>query len=200
MNLAPTRLAAVALCALLVTTAPAAVACGGGDGESDGHTSTARAEACATTWGSLPQHLARTTVKQVTDVRAGRHRCYDRLVVDVGGKGRGRLGYYVAYVDRVVFDGSGRRVPLRGGARLQVVVNAPAYDVHADPTYTPDDQRELADVTGYQTFRQIAWAGTFEGQTSLGLGVRARLPVRAFVLTDADGGRRLVVDVAHSWE
>jgi hypothetical protein len=49
-------------------------------------------------------------------------------------------------------------------------------------------------VTGYQTFRQVAWAGTHHGTTSIGLGVRARLPFRVFTLPD-----RIVVDVAHRW-
>ncbi|ADG76293.1 hypothetical protein Cfla_3416 [Cellulomonas flavigena DSM 20109] len=32
-----------------------------------------------------------------------------------------------------------------------------------------------------------------------GLGVRARLPFRAFVLAGPGSGSRLVVDVAHQW-
>ena len=54
-------------------------------------------------------------------------------------------------------------------------------------------------MAGYQTFRQVADAGSFEGQTTVGLGVRARLPFRAFILAGPDGGSRLVVDVAHLW-
>ena len=45
-----------------------------------------------------------------------------------------------------------------------------------------------------RTFRQVAWANSFQGLTSAGLGVRARLPVRAFTLPD-----HLVVDIAHAW-
>jgi hypothetical protein len=54
-------------------------------------------------------------------------------------------------------------------------------------------------VTGYSTFRQVAWAGTFEGQTTVGLGVRARLPFRVFTLAGPGSGSRLVIDVAHRW-
>jgi hypothetical protein len=54
-------------------------------------------------------------------------------------------------------------------------------------------------VSGYRTFRQAAWAGTYEGQTTIGVGVRARLPMRVFVLNGPGGERHLVVDVAHSW-
>jgi hypothetical protein len=57
-------------------------------------------------------------------------------------------------------------------------------------------------VAGFSTFRQVAWAGSFEGQTTLALGVRARLPVRVFVLNGvpaSDLGPRMVIDVAHRW-
>jgi hypothetical protein len=68
---------------------------------------------------------------------------------------------------------------------------------HGSPAYTPANRAELANVAGYQTFRQVAWAGSFEGYTSVGLGVRARLPFRAFTLAGPGGGSRLVIDVAH---
>jgi hypothetical protein len=54
-------------------------------------------------------------------------------------------------------------------------------------------------VAGYSTFRQVAFTGSFEGQTLIGLGVRARLPMRAFVLDGPGDGSRLVIDVAHRW-
>jgi hypothetical protein len=54
-------------------------------------------------------------------------------------------------------------------------------------------------VTDYRTFRQVAFAGSFEGQTTIGLGVRARLPFRVLTLTGPGTSSRIVVDVAHSW-
>jgi hypothetical protein len=90
-------------------------------------------------------------------------------------------------------------VPLRGGAKLLVIVKAPAYDVNGNDTYKPANEKELCDVAGYRTFRQVAWAGTFEGQTTIGLGLRARLPMRAFVLNGPGARHRLIVDVAHHW-
>lgn len=180
------RLVALALAAGLTPVAATATA------------PAASATSCEATWGSLVKARPSYTGKQVTDIRSGRHRCFDRLVVDVNGEGKGRLGYQVSYVKRVRADGSGKLVPLRGGARLRVIVNAPAYDENG-VTYAPANRRELVDVTGYRTFRQVAWAVSFEGQTTLGLGVRARLPMRAFVLRGPGAGRRVVVDVAHRW-
>ncbi len=175
-----TALAALALGAGLLVATPTA----------------ASAAYCGQVWGSTPEAVTTLSAATVTGVRSGRHTCFDRLVVDL----RGRVaGYDVRYVPQVTSDGSGALVPLRGGARLQVVVTAPAYDENGAPTYRPASRRELVDVAGYRTFRQVAWAGTFEGYTTLGLGVRARLPFRVLTLAGPGGGSRLVVDVAHRW-
>jgi hypothetical protein len=146
---------------------------------------------CGITWGSLAKSASPTSTGELTGIRAGRHDCYDRLVFDVRGPVD---GFWVSYVDEVTEDGSGLPVPLRGGAKLLVAVQAPAYDEAGNPTYTYPDKAELVNVAGFQTFRQVAWAGSFEGQTSVGLGVRARLPFRVFTLPG-----RVVVDVAHFW-
>lgn len=154
---------------------------------------------CGLWWGSLdkvtPFHYTDGTV---ANVRAGRHDCFDRLVVDIDNVGD-TVGYQVRYVDEVVHEGSGKVVPLRGGARLQITFQAPAYDENGTPTYLPGNPKELVNVNRWDTFRQAGWAGSFEGQTTLGLGVRARLPYRVFVLDGPQDGARLVVDVAHRW-
>lgn len=159
---------------------------------------TASATVCEAHWGSLVKQRDPYTSKQIIDIRSGQHLCFDRLVIDVNGSGRGEPGYRVTYVEQVAKDGSGAIVPLRGGARLRIIIKAPAY-AHRELTYQASNWRELVDVSSYRTFRQVAWAGTFEGQTTIGLGVRAKLPMRVFVLNDPDGGRRVVVDVAHLW-
>lgn len=151
---------------------------------------------CPRGWGSLPEANSRMTAAPITNVRTGRHACFDRLVVDVRGRAP---GYDVRYVTNVTQDGSGFVVPLRGGAKLQIVVRAPAYDAAGQPTYRPANKRELTNVSGYKTFRQVAYAGSFEGQTTIGLGVRARLPFRVFTLPGTGSTSRLVVDVAHNW-
>ena len=173
--------AAVLLSAVTVTTAATATA--------------ASAPYCGIYWGSVPKAQEPTAVAPLTNVRAGRHECFDRLVFDMSAKAD---GFRVGYVPEVYTDGAGFLVPLRGGAKLQVIVIAPDNDNY-QRTYLPANRAELVDVTGWQTFRQIAWAGSFEGQSTVGLGVRARLPFRVFTLDGPGGGSRIVVDVAHYW-
>ncbi|MHA7281069.1 AMIN-like domain-containing (lipo)protein [Arthrobacter sp. MDT2-2] len=156
----------------------------------------ASAAYCGITWGSTAKIAATTSTAPITNIRSGQHACFDRLVIDA----RGRVsGYRVAYVNQVAADGSGMVVPVRGGARLAVTLVAPSYDNAGRATYSPVNHRELVNVTSYSTFRQVAWAGSFEGYTTLALGVRARLPVRVFVVPGPGAGSRVVIDVAHRW-
>jgi hypothetical protein len=174
----------VALLSALVLSLPAAAATAA--------PAQAAAPYCGITWGSLDRTLPAGGLGQVVDVRAGRHSCFDRLVLDVSGDAP---DYWVSYVPEVRTDGAGHVVPLRGGARLEVVAGAPVAPT--DSWFRPDG--EIVDTAGYRTFRDVAFAGSFEGNTTVGLGVRARLPFRAFTLDGPGSGSRLVVDVAHRW-
>lgn len=151
---------------------------------------------CGLVWGSLAESNPAMSTASVTNVRTGQHYCFDRMVIDLNGP---VAGYTAQYVPVVVQDGSGFSIPLQGNAFLQVTVNAPSYDSNYNVTYSPAAKAELSNVAGYQTFRQVAYAGSFEGYTSIGLGVRARLPFRVFTLDGPGSGSRLVVDVAHFW-
>jgi hypothetical protein len=151
---------------------------------------------CGITWGSLPKeagnHQPALAGTELAGVRVGQQTCYDRLVLDVTGGTR--LGSFsVRYVNQVTSDGSGAVVPLRGGAFLEISVGVNNY---ASP---PAIRGDVANVTGFRTFRQVAGAGFHEGYTAEGLGVRARLPFRAFTLSGPGNTVRLVIDVAHAW-
>ncbi|TPQ20750.1 AMIN-like domain-containing (lipo)protein [Streptomyces sporangiiformans] len=157
---------------------------------------TSRATTCPTGWGSGAKGGVAAGAVPLKDIRTGRHDCFDRMVFDVPGGG-GDIGYYVRYVDRLYQDGSGRYIPVAGGAVLEIRVAAPSYEPDSGaPAYPGRVARPLpgVDIGGYRTFRDTRFAGSFEGETQVGLGVRARLPFRVIQLPD-----RLVVDVAHSW-
>jgi hypothetical protein len=152
---------------------------------------------CGITWGSVTNAVGETSQPGValTGVRTGRHGCYDRLVVDLNQL-RGFGGYMVEY--STLENGAGI-IPLRGAADLRIVVHAPARDEWGNATYQPSHPLNAVPVSGYRTFRQVAWTGSFEGNSVLGLGVRARLPFRVFTLDGPGSGGRLVIDVAHHW-
>jgi hypothetical protein len=151
---------------------------------------------CGITWGSLPKQAGNSAPavpgSELTAVRTGQHTCFDRLVLDVTGSTH--VGSYrVEYVSAVTSDGSGAVVPLRGGAFLQISVGVNNY------AYPPANTGDVANVSGFRTFRQVAAAGSFEGYTGEGLGVRARLPFRVFTVSGPGNTVRVVIDVAHAW-
>lgn len=150
---------------------------------------------CGITWGSLPKNGGALSPAPLTNVRGGRHDCYDRLVMDIRGA---ENGFQVRYVSQV-YDQGGTVVPLRGGAFLEIVLLDPAYDDTGASTYDPANPQELVNVSGWRTFRQVAWGGSYEGYTTIGLGARARLPFRVFSLAGPGSSSRIVLDVAHRW-
>jgi len=156
------------------------------------------ASTCGVTWGSLAHQSGQGPAFppiSLLAVRAGEHPCYDRIVFDLDGPAS---GYRVAY-GQVLTQGQGLPLALRGGASLSIVLFASTYDSNGVPTYSPADPGNLADVGGFRTFRQVAFGGSFEGYTTIGLGVRARLPFQVFNLAGPGAHSRVVVDVAHQW-
>ena len=142
---------------------------------------TAHAATCPTGWGSLPKVNSTSSQAHITSVRAGTNECYDRLVFDINGP---VAGWSVQYVDKVFAEGTGAVLPVTGGAKLEVIVRSLS------------DTNRMPSVNGFPTFRSVIYGGSFEGQTTVGLGVRARLPFRVFTLTNPS---RVVLDVAHHW-
>ena len=172
------------------TAAPAASAPSG-----PAASASAAAPYCGITWGSNPETTGdHTSSGLLTNLRSGRHACFDRLVVDL----RGKIKNYDVRYGAVYEPGTGDRIPLRG-TDIAIEVYAPAYDGDGNATYDPADDSEAVDVRGHRTFRQVAWGSSFEGSSTIGLGVRARLPLRAFVADGPGRGSRLVIDVAHAW-
>jgi hypothetical protein len=157
---------------------------------------------CGIYWGSLEkaEGTGPTFPTPIVNVRAGQHDCFDRVVVDLGGS---PVGYHVSYVPAVLGQGSGEPVALAGGAFLDVTLYAPTNDLDGNPTFSPDPAN-VVDVGGFRTVRQVVSAGSFEGYTTFGIGVRGRLPFRVFVLEGRGSGgpnvgSRLVIDIAHRW-
>lgn len=162
---------------------------------------------CSTVWGSLAKSgtpTGKQDLQFLLNVRSGQHPCYDRVVFDLTGNDSGPVGYSVKYVTSVANEATGKLVPLAGGARLKVVIDQGSFDHGSQSSaYNPTNPARLVNVAGYRTLRQVAWADNFEADTTttIGIGVRARLPMRAFLLPSATqfSGQRLVIDIAHHW-
>jgi hypothetical protein len=159
----------------------------------------AAAASCGITWGSLAKSGTHdASFDTLRNVRAGEHACFDRLVIDLA-RAPGFTAYDVRY-GTASGVGTGTAIPLRG-VDMAIVLRTHAEE-SGRPTFLPAKESEVVNVTGFRTFRQVAWGGSFEGTTVIGLGVRARLPMRVTVLPGAPGyptGARVVVDVAHVW-
>jgi hypothetical protein len=153
-------------------------------------------------WGSGPRQQLVLSSAPLYLVRVGRHDCYERVVVDLNGPDA--VGYAVRYVPVVREDGSGTPRPVAGKAALELVVGAPALGLD-DQGHQPGnvlaepgaDFFTAGQLAGWRSLREVRYAGSFEGQTTIAVGVRERVPFRVFTVLGArDQIRRVVLDVA----
>jgi hypothetical protein len=123
----------------------------------------------------------------LTSLRAGRHANFDRVVFQLDGP---IPSYYsVRYVPVVRLDGSGEPLQLRGTAFLEVVVRAPTHDQNNHPVLRPSRLRP-----NFPALREVNAPGSFEGQTTAGIGLTKQVGFRVLELTNPT---RIVVDLAH---
>ena len=111
---------------------------------------------------------------------------FDRFVI------RARFatpGYSVRYVRRVLSEGSGQPVRLRGTKRIRILIRNARGHTQGGTNLLPTVRTPLC-----PNLRQLKTAGDFEGIVSIGLGLSRKTGFRVFRLT---GPRRIVVDVAH---
>jgi hypothetical protein len=157
-------------------------------------------------WGTSARDDPTMSPEDLYQVRVGRHGSYDRIVFDVNGivEGPDVVGYHVAYVDgEVLADASGEPVPTRGPAALEIVVRAPwlgtggsGHQPWRQPPTVGDDLVPAAQLRGWATMREVAFAGSFEGQTTIAVGVSAELPFQVGAF-ERDGYSHVYVDIAH---
>ncbi|HEY0454217.1 AMIN-like domain-containing (lipo)protein [Actinophytocola sp.] len=158
--------------------------------------------ACGETqhWNTAGETAAPYSTAALYLVRAGQHDCYDRVVFDVNGPTD--VGYAVRYVPVVTVDGSGTPMPVPGKAALEVVLRA-AVQGYDDSGHQPgkvlaDTGDYLCSPTGWRSLRAVRFAGFFEGQSTLAVGVREKLPFRVTTQLDrANQVRRVILDIAH---
>jgi hypothetical protein len=154
-------------------------------------------------WSTGPKTAAPQSTDALYLVRTGKHDCYDRVVFDINGSAD--AGYSVRYVPVVTADGSGEPIPVPGTAALQVVVHAPAQGFdnagHQPGVFlakTGDYFYTESQLAGWSSLRAVRFAGSFEGQSTIAIGVSTTLPFQVSTQLDPTSQiRRVVVDIAH---
>ena len=155
------------------------------------------------TWNTAAESAGEYSSSALYNSRIGRHDCYDRVVFDVNGPGP--VGYDVRYVPVVSEDGSGKPIPVASEAALQVVVRAPAQGSQGDASghqpgvvFAPSGARlhGPGGLENWGCLREVRSAGSFEGQTTLAIGVRDKLPFRVDTWTDSNQTTHVSVDLA----
>ncbi|MCW2536043.1 MAG: uncharacterized protein JWQ26_1742 [Modestobacter sp.] len=126
----------------------------------------------------------------VTELRAGAHDGFDRVVFELAGQGT--PGWDVEYVDSATAEGTGAPIDLAGPVYLRVVLQGTSYPYESGST---EVTRGPVAVDGTSTVTGAFYDGTFEGQSLAYVGVRAQAPFRVYAL---DGPTRIVVEVATS--
>ncbi|WP_410597144.1 hypothetical protein [Amycolatopsis sp. lyj-23] len=137
-----------------------------------------------------PAQAADPATPTLTAIRTGNNTGFDRVVLDLGSGPAPAVSYQL--LDELTADASGEIVWLTGQYFINVAVTpATAHDASGNPTYPGPQKfrtRNLANVMA------IALTGDWEGQLSVGLGVRSRTAVNVFTLT---APTRVVIDIAH---
>jgi hypothetical protein len=124
----------------------------------------------------------------VTNLRAGRHARYDRVVVDISGA---LTGYRVGYVSKLVGGESGKPIHLQGNAFLAVRLSpAVAHGEAGHPLYMGPRRQ----VLGMPMLLGTALTEDFEDNVSFGLALERHTDFRVFTLS---GPSRLVIDIRH---
>ena len=147
-----------------------------------------------TTRGSLDNtatlHRWRGAGPDLTRVRVGRHRGFDRVVFQFDG---GRPSYHIGYRGLPVKGGSGQPIPVLGTTALQVDIGAHTVDM-TSASFPLTFRPTRALTPRYPALRQVRYGGEFEAQATFGVGLRGRSGFRVLELQNPT---RLAIDIAH---
>lgn len=126
----------------------------------------------------------------VTDIRIGRHDGFDRVVLEVDG--RGIPGWDTRYVDQAREQGSGFLVELAGDGVLEITLTGVGYpfDTGVEEYSGP---RRLASADT-EVVTEVVWDSTYEGSSVAFVGTDSTMPFRVYSLDDPV---RVVLEVAH---
>lgn len=139
---------------------------------------------------TLTQDASGEAQVMIDDVRLGMQDGYDRVVLDLSGKGA--AGWMVRYEAQPALDGSGTPVDLSGEFVLAVTTRGMAYPEPGGSAYDP--ALLLVDGGDLSTVTEVLRSAPFEGQVPVFIGTAREAPFRVFELSDP---QRLVIDIQH---
>lgn len=146
----------------------------------------------ATTTAAAPTASAtqpQTQTPLVVDARWGGHPTFDRIVIDLQGY---VPGVTVTPVAQLIYDGSGKPVPLAGKHFLEIRLNpAAGHDDAGNTVYRGPKLQQI----GLTKLKGIAMTGDYEGYVTFGAAFDTVPYYRAYTLHSPE---RLVVDISHA--
>ncbi|WP_374775921.1 hypothetical protein OG756_27090 [Streptomyces sp. NBC_01310] len=146
------------------------------------------APASASTHTAAAQAQAQTQTPLVVNARWGGHATFDRIVIDL-------QGYVptvtVTPVSQLIYDGSGKPVPLAGKHFLEIRLNpAAAHDDAGQSVYKGPKLQKIY----LSKLKGMALTGDYEGYVTFGAAFDTLPYYRAYTLHSPE---RFVVDIAH---
>ncbi|WP_330332752.1 hypothetical protein OHS33_25585 [Streptomyces sp. NBC_00536] len=137
---------------------------------------------------AVPASASATATPLVTNARWGGHCTYDRIVIDLQGS---VPGVTVTPVSELVYDGSGKPVPLAGSYFLEIRLHpAAAHDEAGNSVYTGPRLQKIY----LSKLKGLAFTGDFEGYVSFGAAFDT---APQFTTSTLHSPERYVVDIAH---
>ena len=125
----------------------------------------------------------------IADVLPSAGACYDTIVFRVASSDA--PGFVARYVPQVTNDPMGVPVPLFGMADLQLTIFAPVDGA----SWNGYDYRTGSE---YGSLRHIKFAGSFEGVTTFGIGVKDKVPFAVeYSHNEGSGSGKVIVYLAH---
>ncbi len=113
---------------------------------------------------------------------------YDRVVFELSGSQPSNIT--IEYVSKLIADGSGRVIAVKGNSILHVVFSpASAHTNSGKPTVAARQSYNLPLV------KEVVSSGDFEGTVSYGIGVSRKAEIRVLKLTSPT---RIVIDFLHT--
>ncbi|RKT07026.1 hypothetical protein BX286_5076 [Streptomyces sp. 3211.6] len=130
----------------------------------------------------------RSTTPLVVNARWGGHCTYDRIVIDLQGS---VPSFTVTPVSQLVYDGSGKPVPLPGKYFLEIRLHpAAGHDDAGNNVYQGPKLQQIS----LSKLKGLALTGDFEGYVTFGAAFDTPPAYSTSVLHAPE---RLVVDIAH---